>query len=90
MFAIATNCTTRCKRWSLFRKKIGDPEWQEAVESWMPLLADLMEGWRVLRAQVNERRYIVASERAKDFALIFPEAKFEVVPPELPPIDGLA
>ncbi|HUI83916.1 MAG TPA: DEAD/DEAH box helicase [Candidatus Binatia bacterium] len=30
------------------------------------------------------RRYYVASERAKDFALIFPEAQFEVTPPELP------
>ena len=26
----------------------------------------------------------VASERAKDFALIFPEAEFEVAPPDLP------
>ncbi len=67
-------------------EEIGDPEWQEAIGSWMPFLPELMEGWRVVRAQVNERRYIVASERAKDFALIFPEAKFEVVPPELPPI----
>jgi ATP-dependent Lhr-like helicase len=30
------------------------------------------------------RRYLVASERAKDFALIFPDAQFEVAPPELP------
>ena len=30
------------------------------------------------------RTYLVASERAKDFALIFPEASFETSPPELP------
>ena len=29
-------------------------------------------------------QYLVASERAKDFALIFPDARFEVTPPELP------
>ena len=67
-------------------EEIGHPKWQEAVENWRPFLAELMEGWRVLRAQVNERHYIVASERAKDFAQVFPEAKFEVVPPEVPSI----
>jgi len=65
-------------------EEIGDPDWQRTIASWMPFLAELMEGWRVLRAQVNERHYLVASERAKDFALIFPEATFEVAPPELP------
>src|SRR5208283_5168740 len=59
-------------------EEIGDPEWQHTTASWMPFLAELMEGWRVLRAQVNERHYLVASERAKDFALLFPEARFEV------------
>ncbi len=29
------------------------------------------------------RRYLVASERAKDFALIFPNAHFEIAPPDL-------
>jgi ATP-dependent Lhr-like helicase len=65
-------------------EEIGDGEWQDAIASWTPFLAELMEGWRVLRGQTNGRRYFVASERAKDFALIFPEAKFEVAPPELP------
>ena len=32
----------------------------------------------------DARRYYVASERAKDFALIFPTAQFEVAPPDLP------
>ena len=65
-------------------EEIGDGEWQDAITNWTPFLAELMEGWRVLRGQTNGRRYFVASERAKDFALIFPEAKFEVAPPELP------
>jgi ATP-dependent helicase Lhr and Lhr-like helicase len=65
-------------------EEIGDSEWQDAITSWTPFVAELMEGWRVLRGQTNGRRYFVASERAKDFALIFPEAKFEVTPPELP------
>ncbi len=30
------------------------------------------------------RTYVVASERAKDFALIFPDAQFEIAPPDLP------
>jgi ATP-dependent Lhr-like helicase len=65
-------------------EQIADPDWQQAVGGWLPFLVELMEGWRVVRAHVNERHYILASERAKDFAFIFPEAKFEVVPPELP------
>jgi len=65
-------------------EEIADLDWQRTTAGWMPFLADLMEGWRVVRAQVNVRGYIVASERAKDFAMIFPEAQFEVVPPELP------
>jgi ATP-dependent helicase Lhr and Lhr-like helicase len=64
--------------------EIADEDWQQAATSWMPLAAELLEGWRVVRAQVGERRYLVASERTKDFALIFPEAKFDVTPPDLP------
>jgi ATP-dependent Lhr-like helicase len=63
---------------------VAADDWHHAIASWMPFLAPLLEGWRVVRAQVNQRRYFVASERAKDFALIFPEARFEVTPPELP------
>ena len=63
---------------------IADPDWQELISSWTPFLAELMEGWRVLRARTDSRHYLVASERAKDFVLIFPDAIFEVTPPELP------
>src|SRR5271169_87420 len=41
-------------------EKMPDPDWQHAVETWKPFVAELMEGRRVLRAQVNERRYLVA------------------------------
>lgn len=107
-----------------------DPDWQQVVEAWKPFVAELLEGWRVVRATVSSsstviptedfspsggicgstagaerilepasnrlihghqpasagarRRYYVASERAKDFALIFPNAEFEVAPPDLP------
>jgi ATP-dependent Lhr-like helicase len=38
----------------------------------------------VVRAVAGDRYYIVASERAKEFALIYPDARFEITPPELP------
>ncbi len=74
--------------------EIPDEDWQQAIVNWMPLAAALMEDWRAVLANVpvggesaedrGARRYLVASERAKDFALIFPEAQFDVTPPELP------
>jgi ATP-dependent Lhr-like helicase len=137
--------------------ELGDPEWQQAIDSWQQFLPELLESWRVVRGRVgverrfsaasgdqsiqvviptegsspsggtcfspeaashlaqtadpstarpldslresekrsgrsaqddtfngNGRSYLVASERAKDFALIFPDARFEVTPPELP------
>jgi ATP-dependent Lhr-like helicase len=117
-------------------EEIGDRDWQDAIAGWTPFLKELLEGWRVVQARVEQpfraassvrfdpfepasagdtsdsaagvchelkpvpenkdsarrspegllyhRRYLVASERAKDFALIFPEARFEATPPELP------
>jgi len=115
--------------------EIPDEDWQQAVTRWMLLAAELLEGWRVVKATVERRfsaavssstspddpasegdrdalvkrvfrpvssqplsssepasaggtnetrRYLVASERAKEFALIFPDAQFDVAPPELP------
>jgi ATP-dependent helicase Lhr and Lhr-like helicase len=64
-------------------EKIADSDWQNLVERWNPMLSTLMEEGRALLGFVNSRRYVVAAERAKDFALIFPQAKFEVAPPEL-------
>jgi ATP-dependent Lhr-like helicase len=65
-------------------QELHDPEWESAMANWTPFIAELMETWRVVRAGVGDRHYLVASERAKDFALIFPDAMFEVAPPELP------
>jgi len=65
-------------------EEVLDPEWQDVVARWVPFLAELVEGWRIVRAIAGDRRYIVASERAREFALIYPDAKFEVTPPELP------
>ena len=50
----------------------------------MPLAAELLENWRAVRANIGTHHYLVASERAKDFALIFPDAQFETAPPDLP------
>ena len=36
------------------------------------------------KEETDSRRYLLASERAKDFALIFPNAQFEITPPDLP------
>ncbi len=63
---------------------IADDAWRQAALSWLPYLAELLESWRVVRAVAGDRRYYVASERAAEFAFIFPEASFEVAPPDLP------
>jgi ATP-dependent helicase Lhr and Lhr-like helicase len=60
-----------------------DPDWQAVVSRWRPFITELMEGWRVVRATAGERIYLVASERAREFALIYPGAKFEVEPPDV-------
>src|SRR5271166_3044024 len=65
-------------------EEIPDAEWQAAAARWVPFVAELLEAWRIVRACVGDRRHLVASERAKEFALIFPDAEFEVPPPELP------
>src|SRR5215475_1195388 len=32
-------------------EEMPDPDWQQAVESWKPFVAELLEGWRVVRAK---------------------------------------
>ncbi len=64
-------------------EEMPDPEWKVVVEGWMRFLPEVLETWRVLRVSAGGQRYIVASERATEFALIYPDAKFEVAPPEL-------
>ncbi len=63
---------------------LADDGWRRAALGWVAYLGELLESWRVVRATVGERRYYVASERAAEFALIFPDTQFEVAPPELP------
>ncbi len=63
---------------------LADDGWRRAALGWVPYLGELLENWRVVRATVGERRYYVASERAAEFALIFPDTQFEVAPPDLP------
>jgi ATP-dependent Lhr-like helicase len=65
-------------------EEIADERWQRAALGWATHLRELLESWRAVRAAVGEKHYYVASERATDFALIFPGAHFEVAPPELP------
>ena len=65
-------------------EELADNGWRSAALGWIPYLGELLESWRVVRATVGERRYYVASERATDFVLVFPDAQFEVAPPELP------
>jgi ATP-dependent Lhr-like helicase len=64
--------------------EIGDEDWQQAITSWIPFAAELLENWRAVGANIGTHHYLVASERAKDFALIFPHAQFETTPPDLP------
>jgi len=65
-------------------EELPEESWQRAVLGWLPYMAELLESWRAVRVAVGERNYFVASERAADFSLIFPEAQFEVSPPDLP------
>ena len=64
--------------------EIGAEDWQQAITNWMPLSAELLESWRAVRANFGGRTYLVPSERAKDFALVFPDTQFETAPPDLP------
>jgi ATP-dependent Lhr-like helicase len=74
--------------------RVPDEDWQQAITNWLPLTTELLENWRVVKADVpipmseaatsTTRQYYVASERAKDFALIFPDAPFQVAAPDLP------
>ena len=61
-----------------------DADWQTIVSGWRHFVPELMETWRVVRASSGERSYLIASERAKEFALVYPDAEFEVSPPDVP------
>jgi ATP-dependent Lhr-like helicase len=61
-----------------------DPNWEAVVSQWRPFVVALLEGWRVVRATVGDRSYLVAAERAEEFAFVYPDAAFETEPPRLP------
>ncbi len=82
-FATPTNCTTPCRRWSHCHwrsgMRIGNGDHQlDAVRR--GIIGELARR----PCKRRPRRYLAASERAKDFALIFLDPQFEIAPPDLP------
>ncbi|HWS98344.1 MAG TPA: DEAD/DEAH box helicase, partial [Candidatus Methylomirabilis sp.] len=61
-----------------------DPDWRALVVNWRRFVPELLETWRVVRASSGDQSYLVASERTKDFALVYSDAQFEVAPPGVP------
>jgi ATP-dependent Lhr-like helicase len=55
------------------------------ITEWSGYFARLVEEGRtgVATSQANHRRYWVAAERARSFALLFPDADFEKIPAEI-------
>jgi ATP-dependent Lhr-like helicase len=53
-------------------------------ESWKPLFDALLRERRAGTAVIGERRFWVSAERARAFASVYPEAKFESTPAEVP------
>ena len=51
--------------------------------TWTELFDHLVAERRAARAMVGERVYWVAAERARTFAELFPDAKFEPAPPDI-------
>src|SRR5664279_4542234 len=43
-------------------EEMPDAAWQELSSRWQPWLAELLEGWRVVRAFVGDHKYWIASE----------------------------
>ena len=61
-----------------------DPNWEAVVSTWRRFAVELLEGWRVVRAVIGDVSYLVAAERAAEFAFVYPDAVFETEPPHLP------
>ena len=55
----------------------------ESIPGWMGFLEELIATGRASRAHVGERNYWVASEKAKSFAAIFPDVRFDSFVPEI-------
>ncbi len=63
-------------------EEMPDPDWQQAVASWTPFLAELLEGWRVVRARVEHafRRALEDSSSVTE-----PASAGDTVTTSLPP-----
>jgi ATP-dependent helicase Lhr and Lhr-like helicase len=55
-----------------------------ANSDWKFFFEILQRSGRVLQASADDRHYWLATERAKTFCAIFPDAKFESTPPDIP------
>ena len=59
------------------------PGWQDFSWVWRRRLETLIEHRRAVIASVDEFEFWVASEKAKAFAKIYPQARFEQLPPDV-------
>ena len=59
------------------------PGWDRLTEAWQGFFDVLVRNRRAVAAMQDGRQYWISSERAKAFAKIFPDARFEPQPPEV-------
>jgi ATP-dependent Lhr-like helicase len=60
------------------------PMWEHPVSEWTQFFERLTQAKRAVRARSGDRNYWIATERAKAFAAIFPDAVFENAPADIP------
>jgi ATP-dependent Lhr-like helicase len=63
------------------------PGWERATDAWTGFFEILKRNRRAVTATNDSRLYWVASERARAFSAIFPDAQFDPVPPDLNPAE---
>ena len=56
----------------------------DVTSSWQFLFETLVRSGRAVRARHESRQYWIASERVKPFSAMFPDASFQIPPPEVP------
>jgi ATP-dependent Lhr-like helicase len=68
------------------QQQMGDDSLEEveATNEWSGHLQRLISERRAGVAVAGERKFWVAAERAKSFAILYPEARFEIAPAEVP------
>ena len=62
---------------------VAVPDDRQLIEDWRGFFERLVDHGRAVRAEHDGRRYWIASERAKAFAAVFPDAKFDPAPHEV-------